>query len=62
MAQYGFELLDVRPAPQGRMRGAIVLTHRVLETINRVGWAVDGVQVAFVDSAYLCVSENVTSP
>jgi hypothetical protein len=62
MAQYGFELLDVRPAPQGRMRGVIVLAHRVLETINRIGWAVDGVQVAFVDSAYLCVSENVTSP
>lgn len=38
MAKHGFELLDIRPAPQGRVPGAMGFAQRVLETINRVGW------------------------
>jgi SAM-dependent methyltransferase len=42
MAKHGFELLDIRPAPQGRMPGVMGLAQRVLETINRVGWRLMG--------------------
>ena len=43
MAKHGFELLDIRPAPQGRMRGCHGSgANRVLETINRVGWRLMG--------------------
>ena len=38
MAKHGFDLLDIRPAPQGRVRGVIGLAQITLETINRVGW------------------------
>ena len=42
MAKHGFELLDIRPAPQGRMGGMLGLAQVVLETINRVGWTLMG--------------------
>lgn len=42
MAKHGFELLDIRPAPQGRMGGMLGLAQLVLETINRVGWRLMG--------------------
>ena len=42
MAKHGFELLDIHPAPQGRMPGVMGLAQRVLETINRVGWRLMG--------------------
>lgn len=42
MAKHGFELLDIRPAPQGRMGGMLGLAQLVLETINRVGWTLMG--------------------
>jgi SAM-dependent methyltransferase len=42
MAKHGFELLDIRPAPQGREQGVIGLTQVALETINRVGWRLMG--------------------
>ena len=38
MAKHGFDLLDVRPAPQGRAGGAMGLAQITLEIINRVGW------------------------
>jgi SAM-dependent methyltransferase len=38
MAKHGFDLLDIRPAPQGRVRGIMGLAQITLETINRVGW------------------------
>jgi SAM-dependent methyltransferase len=42
MAKSGFDLLDIRPAPQGRVRGALGFAQITLETINRVGWGVLG--------------------
>jgi len=42
MAKHDFELLDIRPAPQGRIPGVMGLAQRVLETINRGGWKVMG--------------------
>lgn len=42
MAKHGFELLDIRPAPQGRARGVIGLTQVAVETLNRFGWRLMG--------------------
>ena len=42
MAKHGFELLDIRPAPQGRTPGLIGLVQIAAETINRVGWRLMG--------------------
>jgi hypothetical protein len=41
-ARHGLELLDVRPAPQGRDPGLRGLVQRGLEGANRLGWAVAG--------------------
>jgi len=38
----GFQLVDIRPAPQGRLPGAQGFTQRVLEVANKVGWALTG--------------------
>ena len=45
MAKHDFELLDIRPAPQGRIPVLMGLAQRVLETINRGGWEIDGALV-----------------
>jgi hypothetical protein len=37
--RYGFELLEIRPAPQGRDPGLRGLAQRTLEAVNRIGWA-----------------------
>jgi SAM-dependent methyltransferase len=42
MAKHGFALLDIRPAPQGRVRGLMGLAQITLENINRVGWRMMG--------------------
>ena len=42
MARHGFDLLDIRPAPQGRVPGLMGLAQITLETINRVGWRMMG--------------------
>jgi hypothetical protein len=42
MAKHGFELLDIRPAPQGRAGGVIGLVQVAVETINRGGWKLMG--------------------
>ena len=38
----GFELLEIRPAPQGRVSGLIGLAQICLELVNRVGWYLAG--------------------
>jgi cyclopropane fatty-acyl-phospholipid synthase-like methyltransferase len=42
MAKHGFELLEVRPAPQGRVRGVMGLAQVTLEAVNRAGWKTMG--------------------
>jgi hypothetical protein len=42
MAKHGFELLDIRPAPQGRMQGLMGLAQIALGTVNRLGWKLMG--------------------
>jgi len=42
MAKHGFELVDIRPAPQGRTPGLIGLAQVAVETINRFGWRLMG--------------------
>jgi SAM-dependent methyltransferase len=39
MSRHGFELIEIRPAPQGRWGGLMTVLQRFLESINRVGWA-----------------------
>lgn len=34
----GFEMLEIRPAPQGREKGLIGIAQVCLESVNRVGW------------------------
>jgi hypothetical protein len=36
----GFDLLEIRFAPQGRMRGIYGIAQLMLEYVNRIGWAV----------------------
>ncbi len=49
-SRYGFKLLEIRPAPQGRSRGLLGLAQVCLESINRVGWHVAGVRWPFLIS------------
>jgi SAM-dependent methyltransferase len=42
MVKHGFDLQDVRPAPQGRVRGLMGVAQITLETVNRVGWKIIG--------------------
>jgi SAM-dependent methyltransferase len=39
MSRYGFKLIDIRPSPQGRWGGLMTPLQFLLESINRVGWA-----------------------
>lgn len=38
IARHGFQLLSVRPAPQGRLGGLLGLVQVSLELVNKVGW------------------------
>ncbi len=38
----GFELLEIRPAPQGRLPGWRGLAQWMLETLNTIGWKISG--------------------
>ncbi len=40
--EHGFELIEVRPAPQGREPGIAGLVQRALEAVNRAGWSLTG--------------------
>ena len=38
ISRHGFELLEIRPAPQGRERGVVGVAQAGLEVMNRLGW------------------------
>lgn len=40
ISRHGFRLLEVRPAPQGRLGGLLGLVQISLELVNKVGWRV----------------------
>jgi hypothetical protein len=40
--RHGFELVEVRPMPQGREGGLVGLCQRTLEMVNRGGWYLVG--------------------
>lgn len=40
----GFELVEVRPAPQGRVRGMVGFVQICLEYVNRIGWSLMGIR------------------
>jgi SAM-dependent methyltransferase len=42
ISRNGFRLLEIRPAPQGRLGGLLGLVQRSLELLNRMGWALLG--------------------
>lgn len=42
VSRYGFRLLEIRPAPQGRLGGMLGLIQRALELVNRAGWTLLG--------------------
>ena len=42
LGRHGFELIEVRPAPQGREKGLNGLLQRILEAVNRLGWRLAG--------------------
>jgi SAM-dependent methyltransferase len=42
ISRYGFRLLEIRPAPQGRFGGMVGLVQRALELVNKLGWALLG--------------------
>ena len=37
--RYGFELIEVRPAPQGRVEGWMQGVQAAMELVNRLGWS-----------------------
>ena len=39
VSRHGFELLEIRPAPQGRLPGLLGLVQIVMELVNKAGWA-----------------------
>lgn len=38
ISRQGFRLLEIRPAPQGRLGGLLGLVQAALERVNKVGW------------------------
>jgi hypothetical protein len=42
VSRHGFDLLEIRPAPQGRARGLTGLAQRCLELVSRFGWHLMG--------------------
>ena len=58
MAKHGFSLLDIRPAPQGRVRGLMGLAQITAREHQSRRLADHGAQLAPVDSAYLCVRKT----
>jgi SAM-dependent methyltransferase len=42
VSRNGFRLLEIRPAPQGRIKGLLGLIQMSLELVNKMGWAVLG--------------------
>jgi hypothetical protein len=42
ISRHGFRLLEIRPAPQGRLGGVLGLIQVSLELVNKVGWALFG--------------------
>ena len=44
LSRHGFELVDIRPMPQGRAQGMVGWAQRGVEYINRVGWPVFGIR------------------
>ena len=46
----GFEVIDISPAPQGRIGGLLGLIQYTLQQVNRAGWAVAGQRWPLVTS------------
>jgi hypothetical protein len=42
MSRHGFRLLEIRPAPQGRLGGVLELIQVSLEWVNKLGWTLFG--------------------
>jgi len=38
IARHGFEIVEIRPAPQGRLGGILGLIQVSLELVNKLGW------------------------
>jgi SAM-dependent methyltransferase len=58
ISRFGFRLLEVRPAPQGRLGGVLGLVQRTLELINKPGWALFGAHWPLV-TTHIFVFEKV---
>jgi SAM-dependent methyltransferase len=58
VSRYGFRLLEVRPAPQGRLSGMLGLVQRILEFINKVGWRLFGTRWPLV-TTHIFVFEKI---
>lgn len=58
ISRQGFRLREVRPAPQGRLGGALGLVQRVLELVNVAGWALFGKRWPLV-TTHIFVFEKV---
>ena len=58
MSRHGFALLEIRPAPQGRMRGTMGVAQVGLEMVNRLGWSLVGQRWPLV-TAHIFVLKKV---
>ena len=58
MSKNGFELLEIRPAPQGRMKSLMQVAQIGLEMVNRVGWRLFGKQWPFL-TAHIFVFRKI---
>ena len=61
ISRYGFRLLEIRPAPQGRLGGMLGLVQRTLELVNRVGWTLVGRRWPLV-TTHIFVFEKCAEP
>jgi len=43
-ARHGFELLEIRPAPQGVASGFTGIAQKILQAVNRLGWPILGLR------------------
>jgi SAM-dependent methyltransferase len=61
VSRQGFQLLEIRPAPQGRLGGLLGLVQVSLELVNKIGWRVFGTRWPLL-TTHIFVFRKVSGP
>jgi SAM-dependent methyltransferase len=63
LSQQGFRVLEIRPAPQGRLGGLQGVVQILLEQVNKLGWRVLGTRWPLVTThIFVCQKQPAAAP